>query len=115
MPKAAKNASGVKRDDARARLDNRSKEMNPNHPAYWASRAQKRPEDFSKVSELRSAQGLREAQINQAAWDQNRAAAGRDTRRVEQLLKQASGGQCRVQREADPEPSTPTSRAPTTT
>ena len=97
MPKAAKNASAVK-SDAQARLDNRSKQMNPNHPAYWGSRAQKRPEDFSKVSELRSAQGLREAQINQAARDQNRAAAGRDTRRVEQVVKQLHGGQSRVER-----------------
>jgi len=73
--------------------------MNPNNVAYHQARgAQCRPGDWQNIVEQRRVQGQREHALNLAAAETKAhgAARGRDTARVERVVKETLGGQAQV-------------------
>lgn len=73
--------------------------MNPNNAAFWGARgAPCRPGDWHNVVAERRDHGQREHALNMAAAEtaEMRASHGRDTVRVERVVKDVLGGQAQV-------------------
>ncbi|CAE7739801.1 unnamed protein product [Symbiodinium sp. CCMP2592] len=78
--------------------NNRANQMNRNNPEFYRCRGIPMPPKAAKAQSIEAtrAAGYREAEINIAAHEPNKAAYGRDNRKIESIVKRVFGPQASI-------------------